>query len=87
MGEVKGFVLGLLELYRQHSGVSITGVAAATQTNFEVNKDSVSCFVLNNASDNDTTVANLANLYSLKLPERLGSAHNVSRRRYKSQFP
>jgi hypothetical protein len=35
MGEVKDFVLGLLELYRQHSGVNITGVVAAMLTNFE----------------------------------------------------
>jgi hypothetical protein len=69
-GSVKDFVLGLLELYRQHSGVNIASVMATTLTNFRVNKDLVGYFVLDNAYNNDTTVASLANLYSFKTAER-----------------
>jgi hypothetical protein len=70
MGEIKDFVLGLPELHRQHNSVNAAGIVAATLTNFEVDKDSVGYFVLNNASDNETTVANLADLYSFEAPER-----------------
>jgi hypothetical protein len=69
MGEVKDFVLGLPELHRQHCSVNGAGIVAATLTNFEVDKDSVGYFVLNNASDNEITVANLADLYSFEAPE------------------
>jgi hypothetical protein len=69
-GEVKDFVLGLPELYRQHNGVNIAGVVAATLTNLGVNQDSVGYFVLDNAYNNDTAVASLANLYGFQTVER-----------------
>jgi hypothetical protein len=67
---VKDFVLGLLELYRQHSGVTIASVVVITLTNFRVNKDLVGYFILDNAYNNNTTVASLTNLYSFKTIER-----------------
>jgi hypothetical protein len=69
-GSVNNFVLGLLELYRQHSSVNIATVVVITLTNFGVNKDSVGYFVLDNAFNNDTAIASLANLYSFKTVER-----------------
>jgi hypothetical protein len=69
-GSVKDFVLGLLELHGQHSGVNIASVVATTLTNFGINKDSVGYFVLDNAYNNDTAVASLADLYGFELPER-----------------
>jgi hypothetical protein len=59
-GVVQDFVLGLLELYRQHSGVNIASVVATSLTNFRVNTNSVGYFVLDNAYNNDTAVASLA---------------------------
>jgi hypothetical protein len=61
-GSVKDFVFRLLELYRQHSGVNIASVVAITLTNFRVDKDLVAYLTLNNAYNNDTAVASLANL-------------------------
>jgi hypothetical protein len=60
-GVVQDFVLGLLELYRQHSGVNIASVVVTTLTNFRVEKNSVGYFVLDNAyNNNNTAVASLA---------------------------
>jgi hypothetical protein len=59
-GVVQDFVLGLLELYRQYSGVNIASVVATTLTNFGVEKNSVGYFVLDNAYNNNTAVASLA---------------------------
>jgi hypothetical protein len=59
-GVVQGFVLGLLELYRQPSGVNIASVVATSLTNFRVNTNSVGYFVLDNSYNNDTAVASLA---------------------------
>jgi hypothetical protein len=58
---VQNFILGLLELYRQHSGVDIASVIVITLTNFRVNKNSVGYFVLDNAYNNNTAVASLTN--------------------------
>jgi hypothetical protein len=69
-GSVKDFVLGLPELHRQHSGVNIASVVATTLTNFRINKDSVGYFVLDNAYNNDTAVASLADLYGFESLER-----------------
>jgi hypothetical protein len=69
-GIVQDFVLGLPELHGQHSGVNIAGVIAATLTNFRINKDSVGYFVLDNAYNNDTAVASLADLYGFETSER-----------------
>ena len=69
-GVVQDFLLGLLELHGQHSGNNIASVVATTQTNFRVNKDSVGYFMLDNAYNNNTAVASLANLYSFKAPEQ-----------------
>jgi hypothetical protein len=69
-GVVQDFVLGLLELHGQHSGVNITSVVATTLTNFRVDKNSVGYFVLDNAYNNDTAVASLADQYSFKALER-----------------
>jgi hypothetical protein len=69
-GSVKDFVLGLPELHGRHSGVNIASVVATTLTSFGVDKDSVGYFVLDNAYNNDTAVASLANLYSFKTAER-----------------
>jgi hypothetical protein len=63
-GSVNEFILSLPELYGQHSGVNIASVVVTTLTHFRVNKDSVGFFVLNNAYNNDTAVASLADLYS-----------------------
>jgi hypothetical protein len=59
-GVIQNFVLGLLELYRQHSGVNIASVIVTTLTNFRVNKNSIGYFVLDNAYNNNTAVASLA---------------------------
>jgi hypothetical protein len=67
---VNDFVSGLLELHRQHSGVNIASVVATTLTNFGVDKDLVGYFVLNNAFNNNATVASLADLYSFETVER-----------------
>ncbi|RAQ98540.1 ribonuclease h-like protein [Stemphylium lycopersici] len=69
-GVVQDFVLGLPELPGQHSGVNIASVVATTLTKFRVNKDSVGYFVLDNAYNNDTAVASLADLYGFGAPER-----------------
>lgn len=69
-GVVQDFVLGLPELHGQHSGVNIAGVVAATLTNFGINKESVGYFVLDNAYNNDTAIASLADLYGFETPER-----------------
>jgi hypothetical protein len=69
-GVVKDFVLGLPELHGQHSGDNIAGIVAATLTNFGVHQDSVGYFVLDNAYNNDTAVASLADLYGFRSPER-----------------
>jgi hypothetical protein len=67
---VQDFALGLPELHGQHSGVNIADVVATTLTNFGVDKDSVGYFVLDNAYNNDTAVASLADLYGFETPER-----------------
>jgi hypothetical protein len=69
-GVVQDFVLGLPELYGQHSDDNIASVVATTLTNFGVDKDSVRYFMLDNAYNNDTAVASLADLYSFEAPER-----------------
>jgi hypothetical protein len=69
-GVVQDFVLGLPELYGQHSDVNIASVVATTLTNFGVDKNSVGYFVLDNAYNNDTAVASLADQYSFEAPER-----------------
>jgi hypothetical protein len=69
-GSMNDFVLGLPELHGQHSGVNITSVVATTLANFGVDKDSVGYFVLDNAFNNDTAVASLADLYSFETAER-----------------
>jgi hypothetical protein len=69
-GSVKDFVLGLPELHGQHSGVNIASVVATTLTNFGVDKDSVGYFVLDNAYNNNTAVASLADLYGFETAER-----------------
>ncbi|KAI1664108.1 hypothetical protein L13192_12049 [Pyrenophora tritici-repentis] len=69
-GVVQDFVLGLPELPRQHSGVNIASVIATTLTKFRVNKDSIGYFMLNNAYNNNTAVASLANLYGFGALER-----------------
>jgi len=56
-GVVQDFVLGLPEIYGQHSGDNIASVVATTLTNFGVDKDFVSYFVLDNAYNNNTAVA------------------------------
>jgi hypothetical protein len=69
-GRVKDFVLGLPEFYGQHSGFNIASVVATTLTNFGVDKDSVGYPVLDNAYNNDTAVASLADLYGFETAER-----------------
>jgi hypothetical protein len=69
-GVVQDFILGLPELSGQHSGINIASVVVTTLTNFRVNKDSVGYFVLDNAYNNDTAVASLADLYGFGAPER-----------------
>jgi hypothetical protein len=70
-GVVQDFVLGLPELHGQHSGFNIGDVVATTLTNFEVDKDYVGYFVLDNAyNNNNTAVASLADLYGFETPER-----------------
>jgi hypothetical protein len=69
-GSVNDFVLGLPELHGQHSGVNIASVVATTLTNFGVDKDLVGYFVLDDAFNNDTAVASLADLYSFETAER-----------------
>ena len=61
---MQDFVLGLLELYGQHSSNNISAVVATTLTNFRVNKALVGYFVLNNVYNNNTTVNYLASIYS-----------------------
>jgi hypothetical protein len=74
--EVKDFVLELPELYGQHSSINVAGVAAAMLKNFRVDKGSVVNFVPNSAYNNNTAVANLADLYSFVAPEgRLRCCH------------
>ena len=69
-GELQDFILGLLELYRQHSGANIGAIVATTLTNFGVDKALVGYFVLDNAYNNDTAVSHLAELYGFNAPER-----------------
>jgi hypothetical protein len=69
-GVIQDFILGLPELHGQHSGVNIASVVATTLTNFGVDKSSVGYFVLDNAYNNDTAVASLADQYSFEAPER-----------------
>jgi hypothetical protein len=61
---MQDFILGLLELYRQHSSNNISAVVVRTLTNFRVDKALVSYFILNNAYNNNTTVNYLASIYS-----------------------
>jgi hypothetical protein len=69
-GDVQDFVLGLLELYRQHSSNNISAVVARTLTNFRVDKALVGYFVLNNAYNNNTAVNYLASIYSFNASKR-----------------
>jgi hypothetical protein len=69
-GDVQDFVLGLPELYRQHSSNNISAVVARTLTNFRVDKALVGYFVLDNVYNNNTAVNYLASIYGFNASER-----------------
>jgi hypothetical protein len=63
-GRLVNYILGLPKLYSAHSSNNIVLVVAATLRAFNVDKQRVRYFVLNNAYNNNTAVAYLASKFS-----------------------
>jgi hypothetical protein len=59
-------LLGLPKLHGAHSGDNIALVVSATMQSFRVDAKKVGYFVLDNAYNNDTAVAALADEYGFK---------------------
>ncbi|CAE7003037.1 hypothetical protein PTTW11_01481 [Pyrenophora teres f. teres] len=69
-GKLVDHLLGLPELHGAHTGNNIASVAATILRLFSVNDTSVGYFVLNNASNNNTTVESLAEEFNFTTSER-----------------
>jgi hypothetical protein len=63
-------LLGLPELHGAHSGDNIASVVSATMQLFGVDAEKVGYFVLDNAYNNDTAVAALADEYGFEATYR-----------------
>ena len=63
-------MLGLPELHGAHSGNNIASVVSATMQSFGVDAKKVGYFVLDNAYNNDTAVAALADEYGFEAAHR-----------------
>jgi hypothetical protein len=69
-GKLVDYLLGLPELHGAHSGDNIASVVSATMQLFGVDAEKVGYFVLDNAYNNDTAVAALADEYGFEATYR-----------------
>lgn len=69
-GEVEDYVLGLPQLHGCHSGESIAHVVSEILQIFEIDETRLGYFVLDNATNNDTAIEALADMYNFWAPHR-----------------